>query len=214
MFSDLKYRLRALFRRTIDGARAGRGAEAPLGTGDREARRRRHDARRGAAARAARHRRRRAGQGRMPRGPRRRRTGVHGPGRALRPATTSAQARLRGGRRDVAGAGHRRQHGDLHPHRCGPAPHAAHPRSGRAAARVSPADQRGHSRVRVSGIPTASRRESGVRRRGRLRHRQAQRQPRLAASNQRPKDSWSREATSSSSASTRWPGAPLAPQTT
>ena len=44
--------------------------------------------------------------------------------------------------------------------------------------RDSASDEWQQPRVRVSGIPPASRREPGVRRRGRLRHRQAQRQPR------------------------------------
>ena len=84
----------------VDGARAGRGAAVPLERETAKLVARRHDARRGAAARAARDRRRRAGQGRMPRGSWRRRARIHGPGRALRSATASAEARLRSGRRE------------------------------------------------------------------------------------------------------------------
>ena len=88
-------------------------------------------------------------------------------------------------------------------------------RSSRAAARVSPADQRGQSRVRVSRIPDGCARANpvfvDVAAYGTARLNVSLE---LAASNQPPMDSWSREATSSSSASTRWPGAPLAPQTT
>ena len=70
----------------------------------------------------------------------------------------------------LAGARHRRQHGDLQPHRRAPAPHAADRRPGRASPGRSPADKRRQPRRRIPRVSSAARSQPGVRRRGGLRH--------------------------------------------
>ncbi len=70
------------------------------------------------------------------------------------------QAGLRAGGRHLARARHRRQHGDLQPHRRGAAPYAADRRPGRTAAARSTPDERRHSRLRIPGVPSPPRREA------------------------------------------------------
>ena len=79
MFSDLKYRLRAIFRRkSMESASSPRSCGFTASSRPRNSLRRGRTARRSSAARPARDRRRRAGQGRMPRGSRRRRARIDG----------------------------------------------------------------------------------------------------------------------------------------
>ena len=132
----------------------------------------------------------------------------------LRPAAVSPEAGLRAGRRHLAGARHRRQYGNLQPHRRGPAPHAAHRRSGRTSAARPTPDEREHSRIRIPGVSPAPRRRARCFGCGRLWPPADQRQPRREHASRLPKDSWYREATFGSWVFTPSPAAQLTQKTT
>ena len=162
LFSDLKYRLRAIFRRQAMETELAdelqfhceREAAKLVSAGV--------PARRSLAAGSPRDRRRRAGQRGMPGSAWRRGARVDGAGPPLWPAAAPTEAWLCRGRRQLAGAGHRRQHGHLQPHRRGPAPHAADRRPGRLALHRAPPDQRRYARVRVSRISSPAHRHVGT----------------------------------------------------
>ena len=178
MLSDLRYRLRAIFRSRAMERELESELQPALRTGSGESRRRGHPASRSPASGAPRDGWDRTTQGRMPRRARRIRLRQHGARHAVCSAPAPETPRLLAGGDRVPRARHRRQYRDLYAHRCRPAPIAAGERPAGAVVRGAPSTGRNHLRLRLQRIPEAPGRQPSLQRYGGLRQHASRREHR------------------------------------